>query len=221
MRVRTKVGMASAAAIAVGSIYYLRQNDGDITPPTMTREGEAVQTGLVFKRRTVDYETVVHEALTERLSLITVTLKGDRVRDQHIEGSIRYSPFPTSRARVRVKYHVEYSFGFPLEPGDFSVAREDGDLLVTVRRPRMVAKPSVKLLAYEVLESGILVDERTAIIELQRRIQPEAERRGRELAARPSVATSSERALRRFLTSVLTGAGEGAEPPPRLVIRYR
>ncbi len=221
MRKRTMLGAASAVALAVGSFYLLRRDEGEGAPPTMTREGETVQIGLVVKRRTVDYETVIREALEERLSLITVTLKGDRLRDQHIAKSIRYTPLPTSRARVRVKYHVEYAFGFPLEAGDFTVAREGGDLLVTVRRPRMVAKPSVKLLAYEVLESGILVDEKTAIIELQRRIQPEAERRGRELASRSSVASTSERALRRFLTGLLTEAGEGAEPPPRLVIRYR
>lgn len=215
------VGAASAVVLAAGSIYYLRRGDDDITPPTMTKAGEATNNGLLVKRRTVDYESILREALIAKVSLVTMTLTGDAVRDQHLENSIRYSPFPSSRAHVRVKYHVEYVIGFPLEADDFRITREGSNLIVRVRRPQLVARPSVKLLSYEVLESGFLVDEKTAIIELQRRLQPEAERRGRKLVTRASVMNGSEQALRKLLQAVVDKADPDADPPPRVVIRYR
>jgi len=219
---RILVVTASALALAAASLYYLRREAGDDLPLRMNPAGEATNDGWVVRQRTVDYEAVVRSALEERASLIVLTLKGDVIRDQRLESSIHYTPLPVSTARVRVKYHVEYPIGFPLGSGDFSVSSEGGALVVHVRRPRLVARPSVRLLGYDVLESGILVDEKTAIIELQRRIQPEAERRGAKLAGRPSVAAVGERGLRLFLDGVLRQAARpDTKPPPPVVVRYR
>ena len=222
MKKRTILAAASAIALAAGSFYYLRRDPADSLPPVMTREGESDDGGVIVRRRTIDYETVVRSALTQKASLITLTLAGDLIRDQNLETSIRFTPFPSSTARVRVKYHAEFVFGFPLEPGDFSVSRGAEGLVVRVRRPQLVAQPSVRLLSYAILDSGLLIDERTAVIELQERLQPEAERRGRRLAQRPGVSARSERVLRRFLQDVLDKAADpAADPPPRVVIRYR
>lgn len=222
MRKRTILAGASAIALAVAAAYHLRRSGEDEPPPVVARTGERDDDGMVVKRHTVDWEAVVTSALVAKASLIVLTVKGDVIRDQELEESIRYLPLPASRARVRVKYHVEYPIGFALEPGDFAVRREGSRMVVTVARPGLVARPSIRLLSYNVLESGILIDEKAAVIELQQRLQPEAERRGRDLAARTAVRIRSAAVLRGFLEAVLAKtAAPDAGPPPEIAIDYR
>ena len=74
----------------------------------MDRTGETVDEGIIVKKKAVDYQAIISEAIADRASFLTLTLSRDIVRDQHLETAIKYTPFPASTARVRVKYHVEY-----------------------------------------------------------------------------------------------------------------
>ena len=59
--------------------------------------------------------------------------------------------------------------------------------MLTMHRPRLIARPSVKLLSYEILERGILIDEKIALLELQQHIQPETEQLAKVVLRRPDV----------------------------------
>ena len=186
----------------------------------MVPDGEATDNGIIIKRRTIDYEAVIKSALVQEASFLTLTEKRDLIRDRHIATSIRFTPFPASHAMVRVRYHAEWPIGYLLKPGKFRVSGGAAGVVITLHRPRLIARPSVRIVSYEVLESGILVDEKLALLELQKRLQPEAEKRAAEILALPSVIPRSERALRGFLEPILKQQTDG-QPPPPITFVYR
>ena len=216
MRLRTLLAAASVVAIAAAGYHYLAP---DNYFPPMDQAGTTTRNGPFVRRETVDYEAVITEALSETVRFLTLTVTRQVVRDENLATSIRYLPLPSSRGRVRVLYRAEYPIGYDIGPGKFNVSGGSAGLVITLHRPRVVARPSVKLLSYKVLESGFLIDEESAIIELQQRIQPEAERLSATIARRDYVIPRSERVLRRFLQPLLAKAANGAAPPP-ITFRY-
>lgn len=220
MKTRTILATVSVIALGAGGLYLWDRNREFAAPPTMTPAGEATDNGWVVKRRTVDYEALIKSVLAEKSSFLALTLAEDIVRDQHLEKSIAYTPLPASRARVRVKYHVEYPIGFALTPGNFAVSGGPAGLIITLRRPSLIAQPAVRLKSYQVLDSGFLIDEKTALLKLQQRIQPEAVDKAKQILKRRDVVVRSEKALRRFLERTLQQQAQG-EPAPRLEFRYR
>ncbi|WP_271299199.1 hypothetical protein [Sphingomonas sp. CV7422] len=206
----------SVIALAASG-FYLTRKSSPADPITMRQTGESTNDGLLVRRRLIDYQSVIKEAVAQRASFLTLTLSRDIVRDQDLKTSIRFTPFPASTARIRVKYHVEYPIGYVLAPGKFRVAGGEDGLVITLHKPRLIARPSVKLLSYDVLESGVLIDEKTALLELQQRIQPEAERLAKAVLRRPDVLPVSERALRGFLKTILERQGKA----PPITFDYR
>lgn len=209
-------GVAVAALLATG-YRYLRP---DTDPPTMRLTGEHTDEGLIVRRKTIDYQAVIAEAAASKASLLTMTVTREIVRNQQLSDSIRFTPFPASTALIRVRYRVEYPIGYLLSPGTFRVAGGASGLTITLHRPRLVARPSVRLLSYAILERGILIDEKSALLELQQRIEPEAERLAGDVLTRSDVVPTSERALRALIVPFLRRAGDGADPPP-ITFDYR
>jgi len=207
---------ASVIALTAGG-FYLTRKGSPADPITMRQTGESTNNGLLVRRRLIDYQTVIREAVAQKASFLTMTLSRDIVRDQDLKTSIRFTPFPDSTARIRVKYHVEYPIGYVLAPGKFRVTGDEDGLVITLHKPRLIARPSVKLLSYDVLESGVLIDEKTALLDLQQRIQPEAEKLAKAVLRRPDVVPVSERSLRAFLTGILERQGKA----PPITFDYR
>lgn len=215
-----KAALLAAIAIMAGGGYYYFVRPNTSSPPTMDAAGETTDNGLVVSRKTIDYEAITKSALAEKASFLTATLKRNIVRVQHLEKSIRYTPFPSSRATVRVKYDVEYPIGYVLNPGLFAVSGGADGLIIELQKPQLVARPSVKLLSFEVLESGLLIDEKVALLELQQKILPQVESASRGVLNRPDVIPISERMFRGFLQQFLQQRADG-ERPPAITFRYR
>lgn len=207
--------LAAVSVIALGGGWYYFERSEGSPPPILTPYGEATDDGWIVDKKTIDYEAIVRSALENEASFLTLTVKRDMVRDQSLEASIDYTPFPASRARVRVKYHVEYPIGYVLKR--FSVSGGALGITITLPRPSLIARPSVRIQSYEILERGILIDEKTALLELQKRIQPDVEKRAPEVLRRRDVIPRSERALRSFLVTILKQQGT----PPPITFRYR
>lgn len=127
----------------------------------------------------------------------------------------------SSNARVRVKYHVEYPIGFVFEPGTFAVAGDADGIGIGLRRPQLVARPSVKLQSARIIESGLTIDEQGALVKLQQRIQPEAERRAGLILRGQAIVPRSEAALRAFLVPFLATQAKGVKPPTIHIKYYK
>lgn len=203
---------------SAGVAYYHYVSGGNSAPPIMSPDGSATERGMIVTKTKTDWEAVLKTALSERSRFLTVTIEEDVQRDQVIKISIPVVG-GISTARVRVKYHVEYPIGYILESGRFAVTREDRGLVITLHRPQLVARPAVKLQSYQVLESGYLVDEKTALLQLQQRIQPQAEAKAATILRRPDIIPRSEKGLRNFLVSILTA--RAGDPPPQIRFVYR
>ena len=203
---------------SAGVAFYHYSSGGNSTPPTMSPDGSATDGGIIVTKKTIDWETVLKSALSEQAKFTTLTLALDSMRDQDIEIIVPVVG-NVSQARVRVKYHVEYPIGYVLEPGSFAVAQDAQGLVITLHRPELVGKPAVTLKSYEILDSGYLIDEKTALLELQQRIQPQAEARAAGILRRADIIPRSEKKLRDFLTPIL--AAKGAGPAPQIRFAYR
>jgi hypothetical protein len=219
MKSTTKLVAVLLVGGAAAAYYVLNQEPSFDSPPTMSPAGEATQDNGFVKRKTVDYEAIIRSVLVRKASFLTLTLLQDIVRDQHLETSLSYTPLPASRATVRVKYHVEYPIGYVLTPNNFSVSGDAAGLVITLHRPQLIARPSVRLKSYQVLDSGYLIDEKTALLKLQQRIQPETEGRAAQILRRHEIIPQSERALRGFLQPIL--AKQADRPGPPITFRYR
>ncbi len=220
MKQSTLWAIVCAVALAAAGYYFLGRADEPAEPLTLQSDGVTVDDGLLIKKKTIDYQAIIKEALAQKASFLTTTVSRDVVRDRRLEKAIKYTPFPASTARVRVKYHVEYPIGYVLSPGTFKVSGGEDGLVMTLHRPRLIARPSVKLLSYDILEGGILIDEKVALLELQQLIQPQAERSAKAVLERPAILPASERALRGFLQPFLRNQSGGAPPPP-ITFQYR
>ena len=217
MSARTKrnilLATVSALALAAVGYQYLPKTQSAL-PITTEKAGESIDDGVIVARKKVDFQAVIREAVEQRASFLTMTLSRDIVRDQHLETAIKYTPFPASTALVRVKYHVAYPIGYELRPNSFSVAGNKDGLVIELHRPQLIVGPAIKLLSYDILERGILIDEKAAVIELQQKIEPEAERLAVAVLRRSDVVPVSERALRRFLDPLLKLQTDDGTAPP-------
>ena len=203
---------------STGAAYYYYSSGTTSAPPTMSPDGSATERGIVVTKKTIDWETVLKSTLSEQAKFITLTLALDSMRDQDIEISVPVLG-KVSQARIRVKYHAEYSIGYILQPGSFGVAQDAQGLVITLHRPQLVATPAVTLKSYEVLDSGYLVDEKTDLLKLQQRIQPIAEAKAPAILRRADIIPRSEKKLRDFLTPILAAKGGGPAPQIRFVYR--
>ena len=216
MRTRTLLAGVSALAIAAAAYFYLGRDEN--LPPIMTADGETTERGILVTKKTVDYVTVINTAIAQKASFITLTVASNRIRDRKLKASINYTPLPSSTALIRVGYDVEYAIGYKFKPGRFSVTGGAQGLVVTLDRPAFVARPSVKLKSYKVIESGFLIDEKTALLELQQGILPIEQKRAARVLDRPDVIPRSEQVLRGFLQSVVRREGEVVPP---ITFNYR
>ncbi len=203
---------------SAGVAYYYYSAHGSSAPPTMSPDGSATETGLIVTKKTIDWETVLKSTLSEQAKFTTLTLALDSMRDQDIELSVPILG-KVSQARVRVKYHAEYSIGYVLEPGSFAVAQDAQGLVITLHRPELVATPAVTLKSYDVLDSGYLIDEKADLLKLQQLIQPIAVAKAPAILRRADIIPRSEKKLRDFLTPILAAKAGEAAPQIRFVYR--
>ncbi len=219
MKLSTKLFGGTALAL-LGGYYALSTGSSDDSETvTMEEDGVTVEKGMLSQKRTVDWEVVLRKAVERKTSLLTLTKKYDKQRDREITQSVL--GVSASDIRVRVNYHVEYPIGYVMSPGSFSVSGDAEGLTLTVTRPQLIAKPSVKLEKAVVIDSGLLFNEDKALVRLQQSIQRVAENRAAAVLRERDVLPTSERALRTFLQPFLEAAAEGGKVPPIKIVYKR
>ncbi|WP_411290675.1 hypothetical protein [Sphingorhabdus sp.] len=213
----TIVGGASLASL--GTYYIMtKYASGDAAAPTMQQEGVTETKGYVTSTRSVNWQVLLKRAVEKKTSLLTLTKKYDIQSDRELTQSI--FKIEASNTRVRVNYHVEYPIGYIMTPGSFKVSGGADGLVLTMKRPELIAKPSVRLDKAMVIDSGLLFDEQKALVRLQQSIQRVAEKRAKAVLRGKDVLPTSERALRAFLQPFLIAAADGKPVPPIKII-YR
>ena len=217
---KTSTKLLGGASLGLVAAYYITSmgapNESDTA--TMQPDGFTEKKGVVTQTRTVDWQIVLKSAVEKKTSLLTLTKKYDIQRDRELTQSI--FKVEASNTRIRVKYHVEYPIGYVMTAGSFTVSGGADGLVLTMKRPQLIAKPSVRLDKAMVIDSGLLFDEQKALVKLQQSIQRVAEKRAKAVLRDKDVLPTSERALRAFLQPFLVAAADGKSVPPIKII-YR
>lgn len=156
---------------------------------------------LIGYTRYTDYLSATKKAMTDQTKFLAAKVDREYVHVEHIE---RSKFLLKSDATILLKYAVEYSVGFEMKPDDFSISADTSGIVVTLKKPKLVASPAVKLLSHEIPSKGILVDEKSAVIELQQQLHQVAEKKGQDIAGEDAVIALCEKNLAAFLRDLLS-----------------
>lgn len=171
---------------------------------------------LGFTRYT-DYLSITKKALTEQSKFLATSVDREYVHVEHIE---RSKFWIKSDATIILKYAVEYSVGFDLRPDSFTVGADNSGIVVTIGRPQLVASPSIRIISHEIPNKGALVDEKSAVIQLQQQLNEVAKAKGQDVAREDAVVASCEKKLAAFIQDFL-GRQANVRGVPAVRYSYR
>lgn len=160
---------------------------------------ETKKTLLGYTKYT-DYIIESKKALEEQMKFLAAKVDREYVVVEHVQVS---KLGVTSDAAVKLTYAVEYSFGFDLKSGNYHISDGPEGITVTISKPSLVASPAVKPLSHEILNRGILTDEKSAIIEIQRNLPERALKDAAKIAEEEAIVALCEKKLIEFIREFL------------------
>lgn len=205
-----KIVVSAIVALFLGAVvtygisqYRAKQEQLDLLARLHTMEQLLSETKKEFLgvTRYTDYLETSRKALTEQMKFLAATADREYVHVEHIEKS---KLGLKSEATIILKYAVEYSVGFDLKPDSFSLSADKSGIVVSLKKPQLVASPAVKLISYEIPSNGILIDEKTAVINLQQQLHHVALKLGQEIVIEEAVVALCEKKLASFLHDFLS-----------------
>jgi hypothetical protein len=176
------------------------------------------QQELVGHTSYTSYLTAGKQTLSGQARLLTATLTREEGLTQIITRA--FLPHVNSTGTVAMWYAADYAFGYDLRPDQFDLRATPSGIEVRVRKPALVATPAVSKLTYKVLEGGVLVDEKAAVIKLYEEAAGRAARQGAVMAGDPAVVALCEKKLLEFLYGFIEKQ-PGVKVVPRITIVYR
>ena len=197
--------LALIAGLGVLGFKYLHQ--GDMQRELVAKLG-TVQEELTVTRNTLlgftkftDYVIAGKKAIEGQSKFLAAKVTRDFINVEHVQKSFFGLK---SDAHVTVTYAVEYSVGFDLQPGKFTIANDGNGITVTLGRPELVSAPSVSIKSHEILGKGILTDEKGAIIALQQRLLPVAQQQAAHVVRDLAIIALCEKKFGDFLTDFMS-----------------
>lgn len=204
------VGIVAAFAF---SHYRAKQQQLDLLSRLHMVEQTLSETkrDLLGYTKYTDYLSTTKSAIAEQTKFLAAKVDREYVHVEHIE---RSKLLLKSEATIILKYAAEYSVGFELRPDDFSIGADASGIVVTLKKPKLVASPAVKLISHEIPSKGMLIDEKSAVIELQQQLHQVAEKKGQDIAAEEAVIALCEKSLAAFLRDFLSKQPNVKMVPP-------
>jgi len=175
------------------------------------------QKELLGRTSYTSYLTAGKQTLGGQAKLLTATVTREEGLTQIISRIIL--PHLNSTGTVAIWYAAEYAFGYDLRLGQFDLRATSSGIEVRVRKPALVATPAVSKLTYKVLEGGMLVDEKAAVLKLYEEASGRAQRQGAAMASDPAVVAPCEKKLLEFLYGFIEKQ-PGVKVVPRITIVY-
>jgi hypothetical protein len=208
-----------AIGIAVGLIIHIRELDykHDLSQlKEMKEELSVTKQHLIGYTKFTDYITATTTALSEQTKLITAKVVRDYVHVEHIQ---RVMGPISSYGAIQIDYTIEYSIGYDLSPKNFEVSSDDKGLIITLRRPSIVASPAVIRMRPEVINSGVFVSPRDAIIALQGELPTIARAKAPAVSKEEAVVALCEKKLGDFIQDFLSKQ-KGVSHVPKIRFVY-
>lgn len=210
---------ALVAALLLGW-FAARHADMPIDPQAQQLMSLVTKTQqeLVGHTRYTSSLTAGKQTLGGQAKLLTATVTREEGLTQIINRTIL--PHLSSTGTVAIWYAAEYAFGFDLRLGQFDLRATSSGIEVRLKKPALVATPAVSKLTYKVLEGGMLVDEKAAVLKLYEQAAGRAQRQGTAMASDPAVVALCEKKLLEFLYGFIEKQ-PGVKVVPRITVVYR
>lgn len=178
-------------------------------------------TELLGYTRYATYLTASKEALSGQAKLLTTTVNRDESMTETIERVMlpRLSSKLASHATIAVHYHVEYAFGYDLQPQAFDIRAGAQGIEIHVKPPTLLTAPAVSQLSHEVLSSGLLTDEDMATVNLYERVAEQARTQGEAMSRDSAVVALCEKQLIAFVADFLAKQ-QGMKIVPQIKVMY-
>lgn len=217
------VPMTLVLTVPISAAIIVRQQSPN-GPPTLVLTEPAIittQDHLVGKTQSIDLVAITESAITASRQLITAKVSRQYTHFERIERSILGL---TSDAVITLQYTAEYAIGYDLANGRFEVSDEHASpgtgqdapsnpgtatinavpvITITLPPPHLVAQPGVRIDSHEVLNAGFLIDEKSAVIDLQQKLHRLALDRANAIAKDPAIVSLCEQQLLAFLRDIL------------------
>ena len=153
---------ASLAALAAVATHQYRQSSTDPHQSDLLSKLHIVeQTLSATKQDLLGYTTftqnleVTKKAISDRAKFLAATIDRNYVHVEHIN---RSALGIKSDATIILNYAVEYSVGYDLSPGSFTVAADATGITVTLNKPELVSSPAIGAISHEIPGKGLLID---------------------------------------------------------------
>ena len=164
------------------------------------------------------YSAILTKSISEQMKFI-----GAKSRRQysHFE-NIEVKKFGvTSHAALELQYIVEYVIGYDFSGGNFKIDANEKGITISLKKPEMVASPSVTESKTKTLSGGMLIDEKQETINLLNKL-PEivrANNRTAEILQDEATIALCEKKIKEFLRGVLISQHK-TEIVPEIAINY-
>ena len=221
-----KTMLTTLVAVIIGSIatYWFthsRQNEyqHNLLAKLLNVEKDLATTKntLLGYTKFTDYISETKKAIEGQTKLLAAKVDREYVLVEHIQkGFLGFE----SEGTIIIKYAVEYSFGFDLRPDSFSISGDTNSITVTVSKPELVASPAVNILSHEIPSTGVLVDEKAAVIAVQQQLFATAKKKANEVRKDEAVIALCERRLTEFLRDFLSKQ-PGVKTVPAITVVYK
>lgn len=191
------------SAITYSFFHFRQERDlGKLLAKLIEAKEELSQTQntLLGYTKYTDYISVTKSAISEQMKFLAARINREYVHVEHIQKSTLGIK---SNATIIVNYAVEYSFGYDLKPENFSISGDAQGITVTLKRPELVASPSVKINSHQIPNSSIFIDAQAAVIYLQQQLYPIAQSRAKAIQTDEAVVALCEKKFGEFLRDFL------------------
>ena len=207
----------SIATYAI-NFYLTKQVEFDLMTRVKNAEQDLSQTkqDLLGYTKYTDYIVTSKTALSEQMKFLAVKVDREYQIVEHIQEK---KLLITSDATIVVRYAVEYSVGYDLQPDSFSISGSASDIVVTLKKPELVASPSVKIISNETASKGMLTDEKSATIALQQKLYDVAVRSGKAVKSEEPIIALCEKKLGEFLRDFISKQ-PGVKSVPAIKFKY-
>ncbi|MDO8787702.1 MAG: hypothetical protein Q7J42_06495 [Sulfuritalea sp.] len=217
---KVRVVLIGLAAVVIAILSVIAYKRFDLLAERVIvaeKELSTTRDELLGYVKYTDYIAPGKKSLEGQTKLLAATLRQPVKWVEHIE---RKFLIGKSSATVLLDLGIEYSFGYDLAPGKYDISNTANGLVITVGKPIPVAKTSVSLRNWEILDGGVFVDEKAAALDLITRIQPVFDQEAKRVAQSESVMALCEKRLIEHLT-VFLERQPGVKFVPKIVVAYK
>ena len=210
--------LTGSIATYVINFYLSNRQELDLMTRVKDAEQDLSQTrqNLLGYTKYTDYIVASKAAVSEQMKFLAAKVDREYQIIEHVQETTMKM---TSDATIIVRYAVEYSVGYDLKPDSFSISGNGSYIIVTLKKPELVASPSVKIVSNETASKGIFTDEKSATIKLQQKLHDVAVRSGKLVQAEEPIIALCEKKFGEFLRDFISKQ-PGVKSVPAIKFKY-